>query len=373
MAAAAALLAAAALAVASFGTAAAETPRADPASYRVETLASGLDRPWSLAHLPDGRRLVTERPGRLRVVEADGRLRPEPLAGLPDLSGEVGPGLMDVAIDPSFAETGLLFLTWSYGTKEANNTRLARAYLRGDRLEDLRILFSATPKAGTSNYGGRIAILPDRTLLLTLGDGFDRREEAQNPANHLGKLVRLAPDGGVPADNPFVDRAGTAPEILSLGHRNVQGVAVDPADGAVLVAEHGARGGDELNRILPGRNYGWPIVTGGIDYSFARVTPYRDLPGFERPLLEWTPSIAPSAMAVYRGAAFPGWRGDLLVAALRERSLRRIRREDGRIVGQELLLTELDQRLRDVRVAPDGAVEVLTDGPDAKLLRITPR
>ena len=281
-------------------------------------------------------------------------------------------------MDPDFATNGRIFLSYSYGDAGANNTRLASARLVGDAsgdaaLEDVRVLFSADPKPGHSNNGGRIAFLPDGTLVLTLGDGFDRREAAQDPASALGKIVRLRRDGGVPADNPFVGRPGHAPAVLSLGHRNVQGVAVDPADGALLVSEHGARGGDEINRVLPGRNYGWPVVTGGLDYTFARVTPFRALPGYEAPAWEWTPSIAPAGLAIYDGALFPGWRGDLLVPALAGRALHRVRRAaDGRILGEEQLLTELGARLRDVRVAPDGSVQVLTDGPDGRLLRLSP-
>jgi len=348
-------------------------PRARAAEppYRIETVASGLDRPWSLAFLPDGRRLVTEIPGRLLILEADGRRRPVSGVPAPYLAGQTG--LMEVAPDPDFAANATLFLTLAHGTAAANNTRLLRARLDGDALRDVRVLFTAAPKAGNSHYGGRLAFLPDGTLVLPLGDGFDRREEAQNPASTLGKIVRLNRDGTVPRDNPFADRPGAAPEILSLGHRNVQGVAVDPGDGAVLVTEHGPRGGDEVNRILPGRNYGWPAVTGGIDYSLARVTPFRALPGFEPPLLEWTPSIAPSGLAICGGDLFPGWRGDLLVPTLAERSVRRLRREGGRIVGQEVLLRELGARIRDVRAAPDGSVQVLTDGAEARLLRLVPR
>lgn len=347
-------------------------PPADPASYRVVVEVTGLDHPWSLAFLPDGRRLVTERPGRLRLIEADGTLRPQPVAGLPPLYAEGQTGLMEVAADPDFAANQRLFLTFATGSREANNTRLVSARLVGGALEEVRTLFTATPKSGDSHYGGRIAFLPDGTLVLTLGDGFDRREAAQDPGNTLGKIVRLNRDGSVPADNPLRGHPGAAPEILSLGHRNVQGVAVDPADGALLVSEHGPRGADEINRILPGRNYGWPVVTGGLDYTFARVTPFTELPGFEPPLLEWTPSIAPAGLAIYDGALFPGWRGDLLVPALAGRALHRVRREAGRITGQETLLAERGERLRDVRVAPDGAIQVLTDGPQGRLLRLLP-
>ncbi|GBD48653.1 PQQ-dependent sugar dehydrogenase [Methylopila sp. Yamaguchi] len=350
----------------------ADAPRADPASYVVEMVVAGLNRPWSVALLPDGRRLITESAGRLRVVSAAGEMRDVALDGLPSIYNGGQGGLMDVVPDPDFAANGWIYLTMSYGERGANGTRLVRATLAGERLEDVRTLFSGTPKSGNSNNGGRLAFLPDGTLVLAIGDGFDRREDAQDPSNHLGKLVRLDRDGGVPADNPFAGRPGAAHEVFSLGHRNVQGAAVDPADGALLVSEHGPRGGDEINRIRPGANYGWPLVTGGLDYTFARVTPFRELTGYEAPLLEWTPSIAPAGLAVYAGALFPGWRGDLLVPALKEKAVRRVRRESGQIVGQELLLAERDERMRDVKVAPDGSIYVLTDGPDAKLLRLVP-
>jgi len=354
------------------GRAEAPAGRVDPALYRVVTEVTGLERPWSIATLPDGRRLITELPGRLRIVEADGTLRPRPVSGLPPILAAGQTGLMEVAADPDFAANGTLFLTFAHGTAEANNTRLVSARLVGDALEDVRVLFTATPKSGNAHYGGRIAFLPDGTLALTLGDGFDRREDAQNPANTLGKIVRLNRDGTVPGDNPFADRPGAAREVFSLGHRNVQGIAVDPADGGLLVTEHGPRGGDEVNRILPGRNYGWPVVTGGLDYTFARVTPFTALPGYEPPLLQWTPSIAPSGLSIYDGAAFPAWRGHLLIPALVEKGIRLVRREGDRIVGQQILLAELGERIRDVRPAPDGSIQVLTDGPNGRLLRLTP-
>ncbi len=349
-----------------------EPPRVDPALYRIAGEVTGLERPWSLAFLPDGRRLVTEAVGRLRLVATDGTLDPRPVEGLPPIHVAGQGGLMDVAVDPDFAENSRIFLTFLHGEADANNVRLVSARLGDGRLEDVRVLFTATPKAGHSNHGSRIAFLPDGTLILTLGDGFDRREDAQDPANTLGKIVRLERDGTIPADNPLRDAPGAAPEVFTLGHRNVQGVAVDPADGSILVTEHGPRGGDEVNRLVAGRNYGWPVVSGGIDYSFARVTPYASLPGFEEPILEWTPSIAPAGLAIYGGDLFPQWRGALLVPALVERAVRVVRREGGRIVGEELLLAELGERMRDVRAAPDGSIQILTDGPQGRLLRLLP-
>ena len=345
----------------------------DPASYRVETVAAGLNRPWSVAFLPDGRMLVTEMAGRLLAIAADGSSSEIALEGLPPIFHQGGvAGLMEVALDLQFSQNGLLYLTMSYGESNANGTRLVRAKLAGDKIEDVRVLFNSTLKPRPGNNGGRLALLDDETLILTLGDGSSRREEAQNIANHLGTLVRVDRDGRPPADNPFLSQPGSAPEIYSLGHRNAQGIAVDPATGDVLISEHGARGGDEVNRIVSGGNYGWPVVTGGIDYPFARVTPFRQLEGYQEPILEWTPSIAPAGLAVYKGPLFPDWQGDLLVPALKERTVRRVLRDGPRIIGQQLLLADMNKRMRDVKVAPDGSIYILTDGIDAMLLRLTP-
>jgi len=276
---------------------------------------------------------------------------------------------MAIVLDPDFERNNLLYMTMGYGEPNRNGTRLVRARLGADRIEDVRVLFSSTLKSSAGNNGGALAFLPDGTLVMSVGDGH-RREDAQNLANHFGKLIRLDREGRVPADNPFGHRAGALPELYSLGHRNPQGLAVDPATLALRMSDHGPRGGDEINLIKAGNNYGWPIVTGGIDYSFARVTPLRALDRVADPDWEWTPSIAPAGLAVYSGAMFPHWHGDLLVPALKERALRRVRRTNGRMVGEESHLAALGERLRDVKVAPDGSIYVLTDAVDAKLLRL---
>ena len=347
-----------------------EVRRADPSTYAVETVASGFERPWAIALLPDDRTRVSERAGRLRSVAPDGAVGEIALDGLPSIYDRGANELMDVILDPRFAENGLLYLSLTYGDFAATGTVVVRARLAGDRLDDVRIVFKAMPKHGTAHNGGRMTFLPDETIVLALGDGQTPREEAQNIASHLGKLVRFDRDGQIPTDNPFVSRPGAAPGLFSLGHRNVQGLAVDPASGSLLSTEHGPRGGDEINLIRPGANYGWPLVTDGLDYSFARVTPFQRLPGYEDPLLDWTPSIAPSGLAIYDGEMFSHWRGDLLVPALKEKTLRRVIRKGEQIVDQELLLAERTQRIRDVKVGRDGSIYVLTDGPDAELLRI---
>lgn len=341
--------------------------------YRIETLTEGLEHPWSLAFLPDGRMLVTERVGRLRLIEADGRLLEDPIAGLPEAFIAAQAGLMEVALDPDYPDNRWLYLSYAHGDAEANNTRLIRARLVGDELRDVDVLFTAQPlKAGAAHYGGRIAFLADKTLVLTLGDGFDWREQAQNPGNHLGKIVRLNRDGSVPPDNPLLALQGAAPEVYSLGHRNVQGIVFDAEHDRLYSHEHGPRGGDELNLIQAGQNYGWPLATFGVDYTGARVSPYTELPGLVAPLLHWTPSVAPSSLALYRGALFPDWQGDLFAATLAERSVRRIRVRDGMLAGEEVLFEELGERIRDVRSGPDGALYLLTDNAEGRLLRVVP-
>ena len=341
--------------------------------YRIETLTEGLEHPWSLAFLPDGRMLVTERVGRLRLIEADGRLLEDPIAGLPEAFIAAQAGLMEVALDPDYPDNRWLYLSYAHGDAEANNTRLIRARLVGDELRDVDVLFTAQPlKEGAAHYGGRIAFLADKTLVLTLGDGFDWREQAQNPGNHLGKIVRLNRDGSVPPDNPLLALQGAAPEVYSLGHRNVQGIVFDAEHDRLYSHEHGPRGGDELNLIQAGQNYGWPLATFGVDYTGARVSPYTELPGLVAPLLHWTPSVAPSSLTLYRGERFPEWQGDLFAATLAERSVRRIRVRDGMVAGEEILFEELGERIRDVRSGPDGALYLLTDNPEGRLLRVVP-
>ena len=342
------------------------------ADYQVETLADGLSNPWSLAFLPDGGMLVTERSGQLRLIDAAGQLRAEPVAGVPEAFVNGQSGLMEVALAPDFAESGELFLSYSCGTRDANHTCLAAATFNGEALENTHEIFRVQPaKKGSAHYGGRIAFLPDNTLLLTLGDGFDYREQAQNTANHLGSIVRLNRDGSAPEDNPFVGQADAMPELYSIGHRNVQGILVDDA-GRVFSHEHGPRGGDEINLIEAGKNYGWPKITYGIDYNGSQISPYTELPGLEQPLVYWDPSIAPSGMTLYQGELFPEWQGSLLVSALAGKEVRRVELKGNAAGEQESLFTELGRRFRDVRTGPDGAVYLLTDSPSGQLLRVVP-
>lgn len=377
------------------GPAVAATPETDPAAIPVEqgiasqTLVTGLEHPWGMAFLPSGDILVTERPGRLRLVR-DGKLLPEPVTGVPEVFAQGQGGLLDVALAPDFAKSGVLFLSYAHGTPEANATRVARARLDGAKLSDLKVIFEVTPaKSGRAHFGSRLLPLEDGTLLVSVGDGGNPptrlgeafiRDQAQNLGSPIGKMVRIRADvGGPPQGNPFVGRDGADPVIWSYGHRNIQGLARDPATGALFATEHGAQGGDELNRLKPGANYGWPIVTHAVEYGPERrpITADRARDGTEQPLAVWTPAVAPSGLAVYRGAVFPQWNGDLLAGALiwRERSnpgavIRLDLDEAGQVRGQTQI--QIGARVRDVRVGPDGAIYVLTDETAGRLIRLTP-
>jgi glucose/arabinose dehydrogenase len=340
--------------------------------YRVDTIAKGLEFPWSLAFLPDGRMLVTERVGRLRVIDK-GVLLPDAITGLPEIFVSGQAGLFDVVLDPDFATNQMLYLSFAHGSKNKNHTRVIRARLVGDALQEVTPIFTVKPaKRGDVHYGARMAFLPDGTLVIGTGDGFNYREQAQKLGNHLGKIVRIHTDGTVPADNPFVGNAKALPEIYSLGHRNVQGMVFNAVTGKLFAHEHGPRGGDEINIIEAGRNYGWPLITYGVDYSGAIISPYTEKPGLEQPLVHWTPSIAPAGMTMYRGNLFPQWQGSLFVSALAGEIVQRVPFVDGRAGPQESLFGELHTRFRDVRTGPDGALYLLTDKSFGRVLRVVP-
>lgn len=344
---------------------------------RVETVATGFQHPWALAFLPEGRFLVSERPGRLRVVEADGRLGPA-VSGLPEVAAGGQGGLLDLLLDADFERNGLLYFCFSEPAQDGrgNGTALARASLSADRsrLEGLRILFSQQPKVASSlHFGCRIVQGRDGSLFLTLGERYRRAEDAQRLDNHLGKIVRIHKDGSVPRDNPFVGRPGALPEIWSYGHRNPQGAALAP-DGRLWVHEHGPQGGDEINLPQPGRNYGWPVITFGEQYGGGKIGEGLSAkPGMEQPLHHWTPSIAPSGMAFLTSERYgPDWRGNLFVGALRAEFLVRLELEGGRVLREHRLLAGMGERIRDVRQGPDGLLYLLTDSPRGRLLRLRP-
>ena len=342
-----------------------------PSDYTITVIADSLDHPWSLAFLPDGRLLVTERSGQLRIIDA-GNVS-DPLSGVPPVYSKSQGGLFDVVLHPDYANNGWVYLSYAHGNAKANATRLARARLAGNSLVDVEVLFTASPWKNTPvHYGGRMAFLPDNTVLLTIGDGFDFREQAQINDNHLGTIVRLNDDGSIPDDNPYVDSNDGLPEIWSYGHRNPQGIVVSEDSGEVLAHEHGPAGGDEVNDIKAGLNYGWPIATYGDDYSGAAISPFTDYPGTEQPLLYWSESIAPAGFAVGRGDAFPVLQGDWLIAALKDKEVRRVHINEDDSLVQQSLFTELDVRMRDVRVAADGTLYLLTDDENGKVLHVTP-
>ncbi len=350
-----------------------QPPWASAMDYHTEILADELEHPWSLAWLDDGRMLVTERAGRLRVLDPDGELMEEAVHGVPEAHVRSQAGLFEVLVDPDFAETRLLWLSMARGDGNANATTVYRARLEDHELRDVEKIFQAEPGRDTSaHYGGRMRFLPDETLLITLGDGFNFREDAQRLENHTGSIVRIHPDGSVPEDNPHVGDDKARPEIFSHGHRNSQGLVHDPETGRLWQHEHGPRGGDELNLLEAGKNYGWPVITQGVDYTGARVTPYREYPGMVGPVHVWTPAIAPSGMSLYRGDAFPEWDGHLLVSGLVGRTVRRLKLEGDEVVAEEALFESLDRRIRDVRTGPNGNIYLLTDHSDGELIRVSP-
>ena len=339
---------------------------------KTTVVARGLVHPWSLAFLPDGRMLVSERPGRLRVVTPEGKLS-APLAGLPPIAAGGQCGLLDVGLDPKFGENGLVYWSYAEPGEGGNSTAVARGRLDGERLLDVEVIFSQQPKVASAQHcGGRLVFDRDARLFVTLGDRFSRKDDAQVLSNHLGKIVRIEADGRVPADNPFAGRPEARPEIWSLGHRNVQGAALHPDSGELWASEHGPQGGDEINVVLSGRNYGWPRLTFGRNYGTGtRIGEEGPKPGYEQPLKIWVPtSIAPSGMAFLTSDRYPGWKGSLFIGALRGEALIRLTLDGHRVVAEQRLLRNLSERIRDVRQGPDGWLYVLTDNADGRVLRL---
>lgn len=348
--------------------------------FQKATVLENLEHPWSVAWLPDGAMLITERPGRLRIVR-NGTLDPTPIAGVPPVLAVNQGGLMEVSVHPRFAENRFVYLTYSHGTPDANRTRVARATFDGKSLQNLQVIFEVSQaKPGGQHFGSRIVWLPDNTMLVAIGDGGNPpvqlggdliRKQAQNLRSHLGKIVRLNDDGSVPQDNPFRTNASADPAIWSYGHRNIQGLSFDPTTQRIWSTEHGARGGDELNLVAPGQNFGWPIVTHSQEYAGGEISQERSRPGMVDPKTVWTPATAPSGLAVYTGDRFPGWRGSLFAGGLVSRDVRRIQVDAaGNVVDQQSI--EVGQRVRDVRQGPDGLLYILTDEPNGQLIRLEP-
>jgi glucose/arabinose dehydrogenase len=338
-----------------------------------ETVASGLEHPWALAFLPDGRILVTERPGRLRIVAPSGRVS-ESLAGVPEVQAAGQGGLLDVAVDPKFTENRLVYLSYAEPGQGGAGTAVARGRLGEGRLEDVQVIYRQQPKVeGNGHFGSRLVFAKDGTLFITQGDRMGYREQAQNLDSGLGKLIRINTDGSIPKDNPFVGKSGVRPEIYSYGHRSMQAAALHPETGQLWTVEHGARGGDELNHPEAGKNYGWPVITYGRDYSGASIGEGAAKAGMEQPVYYWDPVIAPSGAVWYTGDRYPGWKGSLFVGSLQPGALVRLTLTDGKVASEERHLAELGDRIRDVQQGPDGLLYVVTDEEEGRVLRVVPK
>ncbi len=340
--------------------------------FTTHVVASGLEHPWGMAFLPDGRILVTERPGRLRLIE-NGRLNPKPIKGLPDITAVGQGGLLDIILHPDYEKNGWLYFSYSAPGAGGIGTEVARARLDGMKLKDVRVLFRMQPKSGGGrHFGSRLVIDGDNYLYISVGDRGDR-PRAQRLDDHAGSIIRLHDDGRVPKDNPFVDRKDAKPEIYSYGHRNPQGLTLHPHTGAVWQHEHGPQGGDELNLIQKGRNYGWPVITYGVNYVIGtKIGEGTHKEGMEQPLYYWDPSIAPSGMDFYTGDKWPQWRGNLFIGALKFELLVRLELDGTKVVRETRLLEGELGRIRDVRTGPDGYLYLLTDQQNGKLVRLMP-
>lgn len=335
----------------------------------VAEVADGLEHPWGMAFLPDGRLLVTERAGRLRILSRDGKLS-EPVSGTPRVYAEDQGGLLDVALDPDFASNGLVYLSYAEAEGELASTAVARGRLDGGAMKNVEVIFRQQPKVSDGkHFGSRLAFAPDGALFVTLGERF-KFDPAQDLSSHLGKVVRIRPDGTVPPDNPFVGRKGAKPEIWSYGHRNVQGAAIHPDTGRLWISEYGPRGGDEINIPEAGRNYGWPLVSWGRHYNLASIPKPTTRPDLAQSIYHWNPVISPSGIVFYTGSAFPRWRGNLLIAGLSSEGIVRLTLDGERVTGEERI--DMDARVRDVEQGPDGSVYIATDESDGRILRLAP-
>ena len=350
----------------------AQPHKSEEHSFRVVRVAQGLEQPWSLAFLPDGRMLVTEKAGRLRVVN-QGKLEPQPIAGLPQVTVHGQGGLHDVVLHPNFQSNRLVYLAYAARGEDGVGTELARGRLEGNGLEEVQVLFRQSPKGRAGqHFGGRIVFDRAGYVYLTLGDRGER-ERAQKHDDHAGSVIRLHDDGRVPKDNPFVGKAGWKPEKFTLGNRNMQGAALHPQSGVLWVHEHGPQGGDEVNIIRAGANYGWPVITYGVNYGIGtKIGEGNAKSGMEQPIHHWVPSIAPSGMAFYAADRFPRWKGSLFVGALRDQMLVRLQLDGAKVVKEERLLKNVLGRIRDVRVGPDGLIYLLTDDSNGVLSRLEP-
>ena len=349
------------------------TVKTDAGKIQVNTITEGLENAWGMAFLPDGSMLVTERPGRMRIVSADGKLG-EPLSGLPEIVARGQGGLLDVVLAPDFATSKKIYFSYSEPGKGGNSTAVSFATLNGNKLENVTRVFSQQPKIESNNhFGSRLIWAPDGTLFITLGDRYSEKDKAQTLDNHQGKVVRINADGSVPKDNPFVNKAGALPEIWSYGHRNMQGAAINPLTKELWTGEHGPQGGDEINIDRAAKNYGWPVITYGENYGGGKIGEGTHKEGMEQPIYKWVPSIATAGFIFYTGDKFPQWKNNILLASLREQTLVRLVVDGEKITKEERLLKEdVGQRLRTVVQGPDGLVYLVTDESKSKIYQLSP-
>lgn len=348
-------------------------PKSQPGPFEVTTVAEGFAHPWGLALLPDGRMLITERAGRLRLIDQNGKAS-APLKGVPKVAAGGQGGLLDITLSPTFDQDSLVYLSFSEPGPGGSGTAVARGRLGADALEDVQVIWRQTPKVESSlHFGSRIVFAPNDTMFVTTGDRYNQRPKVQDLSTTIGKVIRLKSDGSIPDDNPFVKRSDARPEIWSYGHRNIQAAALHPETNELWTVEHGARGGDELNNPQAGRNYGWPVITYGIDYSGEKIGEGTEKAGMEQPVYYWDPVIAPSGAIFYTGDAFKEWKGNLLIGSMTPGGLVRLELKDGKVANETRYLGELRERIRDVQQGSDGLIYLITDSSNGKVLRLSPK
>lgn len=348
-------------------------PKSQPGPFEVTTVAEGFAHPWGLALLPDGRMLITERAGRLRLIDQNGKAS-APLKGVPKVAAGGQGGLLDITLSPTFDQDSLVYLSFSEPGPGGSGTAVARGRLGADALEDVQVIWRQTPKVESSlHFGSRIVFAPNDTMFVTTGDRYNQRPKVQDLSTTIGKVIRLKSDGSIPDDNPFVKRSDARPEIWSYGHRNIQAAALHPETNELWTVEHGARGGDELNNPQAGKNYGWPVITYGIDYSGEKIGEGTEKAGMEQPVYYWDPVIAPSGAIFYTGDAFKEWKGNLLIGSMTPGGLVRLELKDGKVANETRYLGELRERIRDVQQGSDGLIYLITDSSNGKVLRLSPK
>ncbi len=348
-------------------------PKSESGPFEVATVAEGFEHPWGLALLPDGRMLITERAGRLRLIDKSGKAS-APLKGVPKVAAGGQGGLLDLTLSPTFANDSLVYFSFSEPGQGGSGTAVARGRLGIDALENVQVIWRQTPKVDSNlHFGSRIVFATNDTMFITTGDRYNQRPKVQDLSTTIGKVIRLKIDGTVPEDNPFAKREGALPEIWSYGHRNIQAAALHPETNALWTIEHGARGGDELNNPQGGKNYGWPVITYGIDYSGVKIGEGTEKQGMEQPVYYWDPVIAPSGAIFYTGDAFKDWQGDLLIGSMTPGGLVRLEMQDGKVTKETRYLGELRERIRDVQQGADGSIYLITDSSKGKVLRLSPK